>query len=193
MDSSREHGERGPAVDSGDADERYAARQALFDGVRERLNGARPEPEPVDVLHWRERPHGRVATADLERLADEADERARQLDASTKPMYEQNRSEMATIRARAALKRSAATFQRGRLLEDADALRQCLQDRTDQIGAIRDEMTRLHGQAHELREAAAGAVQKVTRAAVYPAQAPSTWSSCARTCPPGATPTATRP
>ncbi|MEU9485734.1 hypothetical protein AB0D83_19090 [Streptomyces decoyicus] len=137
--------ERAPAVDSDDADERHAARQALPDGVRERLNAARPEPEPVDVPHWRERPYRRVATADLERLADkageaattaadkasraeaqaaalgarlgtdqapgqiryqqtadrldlaaeqlpdarEADERARQLDASTKPMYEE--------------------------------------------------------------------------------------------------------
>ncbi|MEU9490050.1 hypothetical protein AB0D83_41645 [Streptomyces decoyicus] len=74
MGSSREHGERRPAVDSGDADERYAARQALLHGVRERLNA--PGRSRSTSRTGASGPHGRVATADLERLTDEADEAA---------------------------------------------------------------------------------------------------------------------
>lgn len=110
-----------------------------------------------------------LAEDQLQRAHD-AEQKADALHERTRAMYETNHADMATeskIRARATLKRSAVTLQRGRLLEDADTLRQRVSDRTDWIGRLQRQETELRGNARELRQAATEAVRKASGATSY--------------------------
>ncbi|MFD7645934.1 MobF family relaxase [Kitasatospora sp. NPDC059795] len=89
--------------------------------------------------------------------ADAAELAADAIDARTAQMYAANREDMQAerrIRDRAALKRSAVLFQRGGMLEAADALRQRIDDRTARIEPLRQQAAELRGQGSELRQQA---------------------------------------
>ncbi|MEU7556005.1 MobF family relaxase [Streptomyces sp. NPDC044571] len=89
--------------------------------------------------------------------ADQAEEQAAVLEKRMAALYEANGTEArleAKARARAALKRSALTFQRSGLLEAADALAGRITERTVEIQALTQKRTLLRGEARQLREQA---------------------------------------
>ncbi|MFI5649523.1 MobF family relaxase [Kitasatospora sp. NPDC051705] len=97
------------------------------------------------------------AAEDLLGRAAAATQAAADIDARTVEMYATNREEMRVegrIRARAALKRSAVFFQRGGMLEAADALRQRVSNRTAEIEVMRQQVLDLRAQAADLRRQA---------------------------------------
>ncbi|WP_285740869.1 AAA family ATPase, partial [Kitasatospora phosalacinea] len=102
----------------------------------------------------------------VEQSAKEAADRAAEL-------YATNREEMRIeqkIRARAALKRAAVTFQRKGLLEDADALRGRVDQRTGQAQTLTRQAGELRHQAEELRRAAKAEVDSAVGTAYGPVQ-----------------------
>ncbi|MFI1799013.1 MobF family relaxase [Streptomyces sp. NPDC020379] len=180
-----------------------------------------PEPEAEPVTPWTERPHGHVATANLERYAEAADEKAQdaaakasrfeqraadlaavlgtdespariqygdlvgkaelaadqlrradkadqeaaRIDKRISAMYATNREEIgqeSSKRAQAKLKRSAVTFQRGRLEKEADTLRDQITERTEEIAVLREQMNKLRGDANTLRTQARDALRELS-------------------------------
>lgn len=102
--------------------------------------------------------------------ADAADQQADRIDARIRELYDANHQDQAderALRQRAALKRSAVTFQRGRLVEDADALARRVTDRTEQISSLREQANSLRGDARTLRRQAQQSVTEVTGSASY--------------------------
>ncbi|WKK27845.1 hypothetical protein QZH56_36970 (plasmid) [Streptomyces olivoreticuli] len=72
-------------------------------------------------------------------------------------MYATNREEIreeSGKRAQAKLKRNAVTFQRGRLEKEADALRDKVTERTEEIEGLRETMYELRGERDTLITAA---------------------------------------
>lgn len=86
--------------------------------------------------------------------ADRTDQRADGIDGQIRAMYEANHKELDVqrrIRERAALKRSALLGQRKGLRSDADELGKRIDERTEQIKALRQQATELCGEAEQLR------------------------------------------
>jgi conjugative relaxase-like TrwC/TraI family protein len=107
---------------------------------------------------------------DLLKRARENEEKAGAIERRISEMYEWNRKEWSTeqkVRARAGLKRTALTLQRGRLLEDADALAQRIADRTEQIEQLRQHARQLVNEAREARQSATSTVQMLRGATNY--------------------------
>ncbi|MGA5824253.1 MobF family relaxase [Kitasatospora sp. NPDC094028] len=95
--------------------------------------------------------------------AGQLDQGAADIDTRVREMYSANYEDSrieARIRERAALKRSAVFFQRGGMLEAADALRQRVDERTGQIGQLREQGAQLRTRADELRRAARAEVDR---------------------------------
>ncbi|MCY0923198.1 relaxase domain-containing protein [Streptomyces sp. H27-G5] len=118
---------------------------------------------------------GRVQQLDLAagllHQAREAQDQADALRKQVREMYETNRKQLnleRNVRARAALKRSAVTFQRPRLLESADDLRKLIDGRTEEIGTLNKDALKLESAASDAREQARDIAIKVSGHAVYP-------------------------
>ncbi|MFF4821267.1 MobF family relaxase [Kitasatospora sp. NPDC001309] len=95
--------------------------------------------------------------------AGQLDQGAADVDTRVREMYSANYEDSrieARIRERAALRRSAVFFQRGGMLEAADALRQRVGERTGQIEQLREQGAQLRTQADELRKAARAEVDR---------------------------------
>ncbi|MCY0947297.1 MobF family relaxase [Streptomyces antarcticus] len=128
------------------------------------------EQSPASVTY-----DGRVKQLDIAGglllSAREAEGKADGIREQVKKMYETNREQLKLerkVRDRAALKRSAITFQRGGLLESADDLRKLVDQRTDAIAILNKDATNLDSTASQARTQAREIAARITGHSVSP-------------------------
>ncbi|MFH8642289.1 MobF family relaxase [Streptomyces goshikiensis] len=108
--------------------------------------------------------------AGLLRDAENAEKKAESIGKKVQEMYATNHEQLnleRRVRDRAALRRSALTFQRGALTESADELRKLVDKRTEAIGVLNEEKTNLGQQAREMHQQAREIATKISGHAVY--------------------------